>query len=320
LVSTRRKALIGVAVAATVCVGGFTAARILAQTPPPGPAQVTPVQPAGGAPGAPGAPAAAGTPAPAAGGAATAATPVAKGDPTAAIPFSSAPHGPVKAFIRRTPGGSKLTFLRFACRSHRVYVVEMPAELAKTNRSKDAWVTLFSAYGRDPRADADTRGLSALPLSDNFQIWATARIGHQTLKVSAIRDSIGRKSATMNLWSAIHQEAKDNSDLIKAKTAWNYVASAKYDLKGLLRQLAKEKLTLGNLYKEIGLYDQANQQYQQTAQLLIAPYSAEAIAKMRAISGAGQAAAFTNASAVGIERMGMSNVYEAAGKAATTTP
>ncbi len=241
-------------------------------------------------------------------------------DPARKISFAEAPRGPVTV-VRKRVGEHVVTYLRFTTTAGRPYIVELPAEMAKDPRSRDDWITLFSAYGRDPIADADTRALQGFPLVDNYSVWMAARVAHQTLKVTAIRDRLTRLVQTMNQWSAVHQEARDNADRIKARAAWRVIENAKYDTKNVLRELAKEKLVLGKLFTEAGQFQQARTQYEQTISLNVWPYSAEAVAKLRAIEGATVAtAAITNASVVGSQRMGMSELYQAAVRAAATTP
>ncbi|MEJ5296457.1 MAG: hypothetical protein WHZ52_00295 [Armatimonadota bacterium] len=300
MVDRLRSRWLALGAAAIVAVAaGIGAVRLMAQqqTPPAG-------QPDGGA--APVAQPAAATDNPA--------------DPARKISFAEAPRGPVTV-VRKRAGEHVVTYLRFTTTAGRPYIVEMPAEMAKDPRSRDDWITLFSAYGRDPIADADTRALQGLPLVDNYSVWMAARVAHQSLKVTTTRDRLSRLVQRMNQWSAVHQEARDNGDRIKARAAWRVIEGAKYDTKNALRELAREKLTLGKLFTEAGQFQQARTQYEQTIALNVWPYSAEAVAKLRAIEGATVAtAAITNASIVGTQRMGMSDLYQAAVRATGTTP
>ena len=288
------------AAAALAVASAIGAVRLMAQQPPPPAAQ-----PGGGA-----APMAQ----------PSTQTPENPADPSRKISFAESPHGPVTV-LRKRAGDQVVTYLRFATTAGRPYIVEMPAEMAKEPRSRDDWITLFSAYGRDPIADADTRALQGLPLVDGYNVWMTGRVAHQSLKVTTIRDRISRLVRKMNQWSAVHQEARDNGDRIKARAAWRVIEAAKYDTKNALRELAREKLALGKLFTEAGQFQMASQQYVQTIGLNVWPYSAEAVAKLRAIEGATiPTAAITNASQVGTQRMGMSDLYQAAVRAAGTTP
>jgi len=315
LSSSRSKWLIGAALVALAAVAGVGAARLFAQQPPtPTLAPPPMAAPGGSAGGQAAAPQAAAAPAK------PSSVDLGPRDPARKIPFSQAPRGPVQT-VRRRAGSHLVTYLLFTSRTDRVYRVELPAELAKEPRSKDDWITLFAAYGRDPVADADTRALQGLPLVDNYSLWATAHIATQSVKVATTRDKLTRLVARMNQWSAIHQEAKDNGDKDKARTAWNVIANAKYDIRNVLRQLAREKLELAKQYKEANQFQQARTQFQQTASLNVWPYSSEAVAKLRAIDGAqASAAAFSNATIVGTQRIGMSDLYQAAVKAAGTNP
>ncbi|MCC6485137.1 MAG: hypothetical protein IT209_09860 [Armatimonadetes bacterium] len=304
---------VAVGVGAVAIVAGLSAARILAQAPAGMP--VDPTQQAGAA-GMPGD-----------GGGAPAAPKVKPlpGSPMYPIPFAQAPHGPVKRYAVTSPGGGKIEYYRFTSKTDRTYIVDMPASQVKGERSKDEWITLFASYGRDPRAEATTRALTggagATAFSDHYNIWMAKRIADQILKVTFVKRRISTRANEMNLWSAIHQEARDDDDKLRAQAAWARISTDKRELRGFLREIAGYKLQLGHLYKEAGAFEQAREQYRQTAQLQIFPYSAEAISKLRVIEGQQPSILQPlTAGIVGIERMSLSDLYQAAVRASSTTP
>ena len=229
-------------------------------------------------------------------------------------------HGPVKTFYTRTPAGGKIAYYQFSYKGKRTYQVTIPASQTKESRSQDEWVTLFSVYGIDSKAQADTRS-SAATFTDHYNLWMQKRIADQMNKIAPVKGSITLRSNQMNLWAAVYQEAKDDGDKLRAQTAWGYISRNKAELRPLLRKIAGYKLDLGNLYKDNENYEAARDQYRQTALLLISPYSATAISKLRVIEGAQPASLRPlNSGIVGLEKMSMSQLYQAAVRAATTTP
>lgn len=242
-------------------------------------------------------------------------------DPQAPIPFDRAPHGPVKVINVRTPGGGTIPYYRFTTKGKRTYVVDLPVSMTKQARSKDEWITLFTCYGRDPAAEADVSAETGSSFIDSYTVWSNLRIFDQAAIVQAIRGTIARQAIEMTFWSSIHREAKTNNDMIKAQAAWQHISNAKYDLKNSLRKLAREKLQLGKRYKEAGAFNLAEQQFTQTAQLSVWPYSAEAVAKMKVITGARpEPAAYSTAAQVGLEWVQLSDLYQAAARALSTNP
>lgn len=241
------------------------------------------------------------------------------------IPFSQAPHGPVKRFNSATPGGGHISYYRFTSRGDRTYLVEIPVSQVQKSRSKDEWITLFASYGRDPRAEATTRALTGsaggVAFTDHYAIWMGARILDQGMKVTSVKQRISARAREMNLWAAIHQEARNDNDKLRAQAAWARISTDKRELRGLLNDLARYKLQLANLYKEASRFDQARDQYTQTAQLLIFPYSAEAISKLRVIEGQQPAIPpIPTAGLVGTAQMSLSDLYQAAVRADSSTP
>lgn len=298
LVVLRDKWLVVVMILAAGVVGVIGAAKLVAQSPASGPSAVVPVQQPTAAP-------------------TITSSPI---DPARLLTFANAPHGPVKLVNKRTPNGKSIQYYRFTSKGARTYIVEIPVSQTKTPRSSDDWITLFACYGRDPQGEADTRALLGVaPVQDHI-VWSNLRIGEQAIKVAAIQQSLAKQTQQMALWAVIHQEAKDTDNKVKAQDAWARISTAKYDIKVSLGKLAKEKLNLGKRYKDAGQFEQANNQFRQTAELQIWPYSAEAVAKLRATEGAGPVpAAFSTAAAVGLERISLSDLYQAAQKALRTT-
>lgn len=242
------------------------------------------------------------------------------GDPAREITFAEAPKGPVK-LVRKRSGGNVIDYYQFTSTTDRTYRVEIPVALTRDNRPRDAWITLFSAYGNDPQAEADVKAARGLPLTDEYTTWMNARIVDQIAKVTGAKADLAPAVQKLNLWSAIHRDAKTSNDMAQARAAWNVIANSKYDIKIALRVLAKEKLELGHLYKEAEQYQQARTQYEQTAQLNVWPYSPEAIAKLRVIEGATAVPALvSNPNIEGPRWMSQSDLYQAAQEALRTTP
>lgn len=241
-------------------------------------------------------------------------------DPSAPIPFAAAPHGAVKSFTRTTPGGTRIQYLRFNAYGDRTYAVEIPRSMVKAPRSKDDWMTLFSAYGRDPAAEADITFVTGQGYQDLFGVWITRQISNKATQVAQLRSNIAVRVVLVMQWAVVHRDAKVNNDPIKAQSAWREIAIQKRDLLKMVPELAKSKLSLGKLYSQAGAYDQARLQYTQTAGLKIFPYSAEAIAKLRGLEGATPSAiSFTTPAAIGQEWISSSDIYTAAQVAATAT-
>lgn len=297
------------ATALAAIAAGIGAVRLMAQTPP----DPTAPPPAPVAPGSSTAPAV------------TPGNPLASPDtprgPKDPIPFSEAPTGDVKLIRRPAGDGTFREFYSFTSKSARTYMVEIPVELTRENRSVDDWVNLFAAYGRDPRAEANIGAVRGAGLISDYDRWMASRISDQAAKITGPKNIIAQRTGTISRWSLVHRDAKTQNNRLKAQEAWSVIAAAKSDLKAALPRLAREKLELGHLYKEYGNYAQASQQYREVIALEIFPYSAEAVAKLRVIDGATVAPAeFPPTSQVALEWIGQSNLYQSAVRALLTTP
>lgn len=300
------------ATAVAAIAAGIGAVKLMAQTPSPDPAAV---------PGAPVTPAPGGATAPAVTPANPLAAPEAPRGPKDPIPFSEAPTGEVKLIRRPVGDGTFKEFYSFTSKSARTYVVEIPVELTRDERSVDDWVNLFAAYGRDPRAEANVGAVRGAGLISDYDRWMASRISDQAAKITGPKNIIAQRTGTISRWTLVHRDAKTQNNQLKAQEAWQIIAASKADLKAALPKLAREKLELGHLYKEYGLFAQASQQYREVIALELFPYSAEAVAKLRVIDGATVAPAeFPPTSQVALEWIGQSNLYQSAVRALLTSP
>lgn len=298
------------ATAVAAIAAAIGAVKLMAQTPSPDPA-VAPVAPA--APGGAAAPAV--TPAN------PLATPETPRGPKDPIPFSEAPKGELKLIRRPVGDGTFKEFYSFTSKSARTYVVEIPVELTRDEKSADDWVNLFAAYGRDPRAEANIGAVRGAGVISDYDRWMASRISDQAAKITGPKNIIAQRTGTISRWTMVHRDARTQNNQLKAQEAWQVIAASKADLKAALPRLAREKLELGHLYKEYGQYAQASQQYREVIALEIFPYSAEAVAKLRVIDGATVAPAeFPPTSQVALEWIGQSNLYQSAVRALLTSP